>query len=319
MFRITCALLFAVVTALSAPSALAAGYPEKPIRLLIPFPPGGGTDILARALQDKLEAALGNSIIIDNRGGAGGTLGCTVAARAAPDGYTLLFTSASYSFAPSLYKDLAYDAVKDFKPITNFAQAPLVLAVHPSLPVLNVKELIALARKRPGDINYASAGRGSNIYMTTELFKYMAKINLVQVPYKGGGPAAVGLISGETQVIITGILGAIPYMRSGRMRGLAVTTKQRSPALPDLPTIDESGVPGYDKPGWFGLFAPAAVPEPIIAQVYGAMAKVLKNPTTVKQLADQGAVAVGNSPEEFGAFVRSEIAEWGKLIREMKL
>ncbi len=318
MFRIVCASLSAAIFTLFAALAVAA-YPDKPIRFLIPFPPGGGTDILARALQDRLEAALGASVLIDNRGGAGGTLGCTLAARAAPDGYTLLFTSASYSFAPSLYKDLAYDAVKDFKPITNFAQAPLVLAVHPSLPVLNVKELIALARKRPGEIFYASAGRGSNIYMTTELFKYMAKINLTQVPYKGGGPAAVGLISGETQVIITGVLGAIPYMRSGRMRGLAVTTKQRSPALPDLPTIDESGVPGYDKPGWFGLFAPAAVPEPIIAHVYGAMAKVLKNPTTVKQLADQGAVAVGNSPAEFGAFVRAEIAEWGKLIREMKL
>ncbi|OGA55404.1 MAG: hypothetical protein A3F74_19285 [Betaproteobacteria bacterium RIFCSPLOWO2_12_FULL_62_58] len=280
---------------------------------------GGGTDILARALQDKLEAALGASVIIDNRGGAGGTLGCTIAARAAPDGYTLLLTSASYSFAPSLYKDLPYDAVKDFKPITNFAQAPLVLAVHPSLPVLNVKELLALARKRPGEIHYASAGRGSNIYMTTELFKYMAKINLTQVPYKGGGPAQIGLISGETQVIITGILGAIPHMKTGRMRGLAVTTKQRSPALPHLPTIDESGVPGYDKPGWFGLFSPAAVPGPIIAHVYGAMAKVLKNPDTVKRLAAEGAVAVGNTPEEFGAFVRSEIVEWAKLIRDMKL
>ncbi|OGA11471.1 MAG: hypothetical protein A2W68_16385 [Betaproteobacteria bacterium RIFCSPLOWO2_02_64_14] len=270
-------------------------------------------------MQDKLEAALGASVIIDNRGGAGGTLGCTIAARAAPDGYTLLLTSASYSFAPSLYKDLPYDAVKDFKPITNFAQAPLVLAVHPSLPVLNVKELLALARKRPGEIHYASAGRGSNIYMTTELFKYMAKINLTQVPYKGGGPAQIGLISGETQVIITGILGAIPHMKTGRMRGLAVTTKQRSPALPHLPTIDESGVPGYDKPGWFGLFSPAAVPGPIIAHVYGAMAKVLKDPATVKRLASEGAVAVGNPPEEFGAFVRAEISEWSKLIREMKL
>ena len=319
MFRIVCSSLLCTLISLSAPLALAAGYPEKPIRLLIPFPPGGATDILARGLQDKLEAALGGSVIIDNRGGGGGTLGCTIAARAAPDGYTLLLTSASYTYAPGLYKDLAYDAVKDFKPITNFAQAPLVLAVHPSLPVLSLRELLALARKRPGEIHYASAGRGSNIFMTTELFKYMAKINLTHVPYKGGGPATIGLISGETQVLFVGILGAIPHMKAGRMRGLAVTTKQRSPALPDLATIDEAGVPGYDKPGWFGLFAPAKVPGPIIAHVYGAMAKVLKDPATVKRLASEGAVAVGNPPEEFGAFVRAEISEWSKLIREMKL
>ena len=318
MFRIACALPFAALIALHASPAVTA-YPEKPIRILIPFPPGGGTDILARGLQDKLEAALGASVIIDNRGGGGGTLGCTVASKAAPDGYTLLLTSASYSFAPGLYKDLAYDAVKDFKPITNFAQAPLVLAVHPSMPVLTTKELLALARRRPGEMHYSSAGRGSNIFMTTELFKYMAKINLTHVPYKGGGPAAIGLISGEVQVGFSGILTAIPFMKSGRMRGIAVSTKQRSPALPDLPTVDESGVPGYDKASWFGLFAPAAVPAPIIAHVYGAMAKVLKNPDTVKRLAAEGAVAIGNPPEEFGPFVRTEIAEWSKLIKEMKL
>ena len=319
MFRIAYVTLSAILIALSASPAAAAGYPEKPIRLLIPFPPGGGTDILARALQDKLETALGAPVIIDNRGGAGGTIGCTVAARAAPDGYTLLLTSASYSFAPSLYKDLPYDAVKDFKPITNFAQAPLVLAVHPSMPVLSVEELIALARKRSGEIHYASAGRGSNLHMTTELFKYMAKIDLMQVPYKGGGPATVALMTGEVQVSFVGILAAIPYMKSGRIRGLAVSTKQRSAALPHLPTIDESGVPGYDKPGWTGFFAPAAVPDSIVNHLYQGVAKVLKDPATVKQLASQGSVAVGNTPEEFGAFVRFEIAEWGKLIKDMKL
>ncbi len=320
MLRIACASLFAALTALPAPSALAAeSYPQKPIRLLIPFPPGGATDLLARALQEKLEEALGASVIIDNRGGAGGTIGVTMAARSAPDGYTLLVTSASYTFAPGLYKDLPYDAIKDFKPITNLATAPLVLAVHPSLPVKSVKELLALARKRPGEIDYASAGVGSNIHMTTELFKYMAKINLMQVPYKGGGPATMALISGEVQVVITGILSAIPFMKSGHLRALAVTTKERSPAFPDLPTIDESGVPGSDKGGWTGMFAPAAVPESIIAHVYGAVVKVLKNPDTVKRLATEGLVAVGNPPAEFDAFVRSEIAEWSKLIRDMKL
>ncbi len=319
MFRIVCASLFTALTALSTPPVAAAGYPEKPIRLLIPFSPGGGTDILARALQDKLEAALGASVIIDNRGGAGGTIGVTLVARATPDGYTFLLTSASFTFAPGLYKDLPYDAVKDFKPITMFAQAPLILAVHPSVPVLSLRDLLALARKRPGELRYASAGVGSNIFMTTELFLYMAKVKMMQIPYRGGGPATIGLITGETQVIITGILGALPHMKSGRMRGLAVTTKERSPALPDLPTIDEAGVPGYDKGGWTGFFAPAAVPAPIIRQVYERVAKVLKDPETAKTLAAQGSVTVGNTPEEFAAFVRAEIAEWSKLIREMKL
>ncbi len=320
MFRFVCASLFAALTALPVPSALAAAaYPEKPIRLVIPFPPGGGSDILARALQDKLEETLGAGLIIDNRTGAGGTIGCALVARAAPEGYTLLFTSASYTFAPSLYKDLPYDAIKDIKPITMFASAPLVLAVHPSMPVKSVKELLALARKRPGEIHYASAGVGSNIHLTTELFNYMAKINLVQVPYRGGGPATVAVITGEMQVAILGILSAIPFMKSGHLRGLAVTTKQRSPALPDLPTIDEAGVPGYDKAGWFALFAPAGVPESIVTHVYQAAAKVLKDPATVKRLAFEGAVAVANPPAEFDTFVRAEIAEWAKLIRDMKL
>ena len=202
MLHIAASLFAALIALLAPPAHAAEGYPQKPIRLLIPFPPGGGTDVLARALQDKLEEALGAPVIIDNRGGAGGTLGVTLASRAAPDGYTLLFTSASYTFAPGLYKNLAYDAIRDFKPITNFASAALVLAVHPSLPVLSVRELLALARKRPGEILYASAGVGSNIHMTTELFKYTAKINLTQVPYKGGGPASIGLMSGEAQVLI---------------------------------------------------------------------------------------------------------------------
>jgi tripartite-type tricarboxylate transporter receptor subunit TctC len=319
MFRIVCASLFAAVTALPAPSALAAGYPEKPIRLVIPFSPGGGTDLLSRALQDRFERALGVGVIIDNRPGAGGTLGCTLAARAAPDGYTFLVTSASYTFAPGLYKDLPYDAIKDFKPLTMLTTQPRILGVHPSLPVKSVKELITLARQRPGEINYASAGRGSNLHMTTELFKYMAKINLTQVPYKGGGPALIALITGEVPVAFVGVLSSKPFRKSGQMRALAVTTRQRSPAVPDLPTIDESGVPGYDKGGWTGMFAQAAVPEPIIAQIYQAMAKVLKDPEAVKRLADDGLVAVATTPQDFTAFIHSEITEWNKLIHEMKL
>jgi tripartite-type tricarboxylate transporter receptor subunit TctC len=319
MFRIAVSSVISALLMLDAAPSGAGIYPEKAIRLLIPFPPGGGTDILARALQDKLENALGTTLLIDNRGGAGGTLGCTLAARSEPDGYTLLFTSASYTFAPSLYKDLGYDAVKDFKPITMFASAPLILAVHPSLPASSVRELVELARKRPNEIHYASAGIGSNIHLTTELFKHMARISLVQVPYKGGGPASVGLITGEAQVLFSSVLSALPFVKSGRMRALAVSTKQRSPILPDLPTIHESGVPGYDKSAWFALFAPSRVPDAVIHHVYRATTKVLKHADTAKRLAAEGAIAVGNPPEAFTAFVHAEIDEWSKLIRAMNV
>jgi tripartite-type tricarboxylate transporter receptor subunit TctC len=270
-------------------------------------------------VQDKLERALGNGVIIDNRPGAGGTLGCTLVAKSAPDGYTLLMTSASYTFSPSLYKDLAYDAVKDIRAITMFASVPNLLVVHPSMPVKSVKELLALARKRPGDILYASAGRGSNLQLTTELFKYMAKIDLKEVPYKGGGPSQIALMSGEVQVLFAGFQSALPFIKSGHMRALGISTRKRSPALPDVPTIDEAGVPGYNKTGWYGLYAPAGVPDPIINHVYQAAAKVLKDPATVKFLAREGATVVANPPDEFSQFVRDEIAQWAKLIKEMKL
>jgi len=312
-----CASLLAALIA--SPAVAADRYPQKPIRMVIPFSPGGGTDALARAVSDKLEEALGATVIIDNRPGAGGTLGVALVAQAAPDGYTLLFTSASFTFAPSLYRNLPYDAIKDFKPITNFAFTPNVLVVHPSLPAKSIRELIALARKHPGEIYYGSAGRGSNLHLTTELFNYMAKIRMTQVPYKGAGPAQIAVMSGEVQVQLPGIQSSLPFIKSGRMRALGVTTKQRAPALPEVPTINEAGVPGYDKAGWFALFAPAAVPEPIIDRLYRATAKVLKNPAVVKRLASEGATAVGNSPDEFGKFVRFEIGQWSKLIHEMKL
>ena len=320
MVHIARASLFAVLIALHAPPALTAeGYPQKPIRLILPFAPGGATDVLARALSAKLEEVLGASVVIDNRGGAGGTLGTAVAARAAPDGYTLLFTSASHTFTPSLYKDLPYDTLRDFKPITMFASIPNLLVVHPSLPANSVKEFLALARKRPGEIHFSSGGVGSNIHLTTELFAYMARIKLAHVPYKGGGPGQIAVMTGEVQMMLPAINSAFPFVKSGRMRALGVSTKVRSPALPDLPTIDESGVPGYDKASWFALFAPAAVPESIVARVYQAAVKVLKDPDIVKRLAAEGAVAVGNPSAEFDAFVRSEIAAWAKLVRDMKL
>ena len=318
MFRIAAALLCAAMAHASAASA-AEAYPQKPIRLVVPFAPGGGTDLLARFVSDRLAGVLGTSIVVENRSGAGGTIGTGLVARAPADGYTFLFTSASYTFAPNFYPDLPYDPVKDFKPITTFGSTPNLLAVHPSMPVRSLKQLLALARKRPGEILYGHAGRGSNVHLTTELFMYMARIKLVPVAYKGAGPAQIGLMSGEVHVLLPGIQSAYPVVKSGRIRALAVTTKQRAQLLPDVPTIDEAGVPGYEKAGWFGLFAPAAVPEDIVSRVYQAVARVLKNPDTVTRLAAEGAVVGGEPPAEFTAFVHSELAQWAKLIREMKL
>ena len=320
MIHIARTSLFALFFALPGLPALAAGYPEKPIRLLVPFAPGGGTDLLCRALQPRLEKAFGVGIIIDNRSGAGGTIGVTLAAKSPPDGYTFLVTSASYTFAPGLYKkDLPYDAIKDFKPLSMLTQQPLILGVHPSMPVKSIKELVALAKKRPKEIFIANAGVGSNLHMTSELFKYMSKTSMTGVPYKGGGPALVALLTGEVQVSFTGILSSKPFRKSGQIRALAVSTKERSPAVPDLPTIAESGVPGFDKGGWTGMFAQAQVPEPVIAHVYGVMAKVLKDPEAVKKLAEDGLVAVASTPQDFTAFIHAETQEWNKLIQEMKL
>lgn len=320
MLRIACTSLLTALFALLAPLAGAADpYPTKPVRFLIPFSPGGGTDILARAISDKLAAALGATVIIDNRPGAGSTIGVALVARAAPDGYTLLFTSASYTFAPNFYRDLPFDPVKDFKPITTVGSSPSILVVHPSLPVKSLKDLLALARKRPGDIHYASAGRGSNIHLTTELFLYKARIKLTQVPYKGGGPALVAVLSGESQLVMPSLNSALPFVKAGKLRALGVSSVKRAELLPEVPTIIEAGVPGYVKTAWFGLFAPAGVPDPIVDRVYRAFAKVLKDPDIVRRLRADAMVPGGEPPREFAAFVHSELAEWAKLIREMRL
>jgi tripartite-type tricarboxylate transporter receptor subunit TctC len=320
MLQLICLTLFATLFGISSLPAIAAdGYPSRPVRLIVPFGAGGGSDFIARALADRLGKELGGTIVVENRTGAGGTLGTAFVSQSAPDGYTLLFTSASYVFNPSFYPNLPYDPVKDFKPVTNFAQTPNILVVHPSLPVKSVKELLALARKRPGEVLAGTGGVGSNIHLTTALFAHMAKITLTYVPYKGAGPAQIALMGGEVPMLMAGISSAAPFVRSGRMRALAVTTKQRVAIMPDLPSIHEAGVPGYDKAGWYALFAPAAVPEAILNRVYQAAAKALKDPKVVKTLAAEGSIAVGNSPADFTAYVHSELETWAKLIREMKI
>lgn len=320
MFRVACALVFVTFIATFAPLRPAVGaYPEKAIRFIVPYSPGGGTNLIARALQPRLQASLGTSVTVDNRPSAGGIVGVALAAKAPPDGYTYLVTSASFTFVPSLYTNLPFDAIKDFKPVTNLATTPLVLCLHPSMPVTTVKQLLDLARKRPGEVLYSSAGIGSNLHLTTELFNYMAKINMKQVPYKGAGAAAIGLMSGEVQVSFLGLLSVPPFIKAGRMRCVAVSSKQRTPALPDLPTIDEAGVPGYDKSGWTGVYAPAAVPDAIIGQFFTSVSAVLKDPATIKAISDQGSTLVGDTPEAFSKFVRAEIEEWANLIHRMKL
>jgi tripartite-type tricarboxylate transporter receptor subunit TctC len=312
---------------LSTPSA-AAGYPNKPVRIIIPFAPGGGTDVITRLLQPRIEKALSTNVLIDNRTGAGGTIGVGIAARAKPDGYTLMTTSASFSFADAIFKDkIPYNSKKDFQPITMLVNQPLILAVHPSMPVKNVKELIALALKKPGEIFHANAGYGSNLHMSTELFKYMAGqqhnkdkfLPITAVQYKGGGPSLIALISGEVQVSFTGMLSSKHFREAGQMRAIAVSTKQRSAALPNVPTIDESGVSGFDKGAWTGMFIQAAVPKPIVNHVYQSVAKVLKDPEAVKLLADDGVTADGRTPEEFTKFVHAEIDEWAKAAKKMGL
>jgi tripartite-type tricarboxylate transporter receptor subunit TctC len=314
-------MLSAAVFALATTSApvVAQKYPEKPIRLLVPFAPGGGTDVLARFMSAKLSDNLGVSVVIENRGGAGGTIGTELAARSAPDGYTILFTSASYSFNPGLYTKLAFDPLKDFAPITLIAMVPHLLIVHPSMPVKNVKELIALARKHPGDVFYGSGGAGSSIHLAAVLFVTTTKVNMTHVPYKGGGPAMTGVLSGEVQVLFPTMQSAMPLVNAGRLRPIAISTDTRSPALPDLPTIAESGVPGYDATGWYAMFAPTGTPQAVIDRLHGEVVKILNVPETKQRLASEGAVAVGNTPAEFNKFVRQEISKWTKIIHDLKL
>jgi tripartite-type tricarboxylate transporter receptor subunit TctC len=310
--------LVALASTAAIPS-FAQPYPTKPIRLVVPFAPGGGTDVLARFVSAKLSENLGVSVVIENRGGAGGTLGTELAARSAPDGYTFLFTSASHSLNPSLYSKLGYDPHRDFAPVTLVARVPHLLVVHPSLPVKSVKELIALARARPGEIHYGSGGTGSSIHLAAALFAALAKIDMTHVPYKGGGPAMIGVMSGEAQVIFPTMQSALPHVRSGRLRALAVSTAQRSPALPQLPSVAESGLPGYDATGWYGMLAPAGTPQAAIERMHTEVLKILTTPELKNQLASEGAVAVGNTPAEFDKFIREEIAKWSKLIRELKI
>lgn len=298
-------------------TALAQPYPSKAIRMIAPFPPGGTTDILARVAGQKITEALGQQVIIDNRPGAGGNIGTELVAKSAPDGYTLLTAPGStLTINPSLFAKLSYDVLKDFAPVTIIAAVPNLLVVHPSLPVKSVKELVALAKARPGQLNYASTGAGQSTHLSMELFKTMAGIDVVHIPYKGSSPALADLLGGQVSLMFDNMPSSLPHVKAGKLRALAVSTLKRSPALPQLPTVAESGLPGFEVSVWFGVLAPAGTPRDIVNKLNGAIAKSLQTPDVHERLASQGAEAIGNTPEQFTAQMQRDLVKWAKVVKD---
>jgi tripartite-type tricarboxylate transporter receptor subunit TctC len=305
-----------VLLALSAAAAAAQSYPSKPIRLVVPFPAGGTTDILAREVGQRLSLSLGQSVVIDNRPGAAGNIGSELVAKSAPDGYTLLMATVStHAINPNLYARLPYDHVKDFAPVVLVAGVPNVLEVTPSLPVHSVADLIKLAKEKPGQINFASSGSGTSIHLSGELFKTMAGVDMTHVPYKGSAPAITDLIGGQVQVMFDNLPSSLPQIKAGKLRAIAVTSAQRAPALPDIPTIAESGLPGFEATSWFGIVAPAGTPPTIIARINGDVNQWLQSQEAKEKLLAQGAVAAGGSPEQFAAYIRAETEKWARVVK----
>ncbi|MDB5752446.1 MAG: hypothetical protein JWP65_2867 [Ramlibacter sp.] len=310
--------VIAAATLAAAPLAATAqaAYPSKPINLIVPFSAGGTTDILARIVGEAIKKELGQPVIVDNRAGAGGNIGGALAAKAAPDGYTLFMgTVGTHAINASLYKKMPFDHVKDFAPLTRVAMVPNLLVAHPSRPYKNVRELIAYARANPGKVNFGSSGNGSSIHLSGELFNTLAKVDMIHVPYKGSAPAVTDLVGGQIDLMFDNMPSAIQHVRSGRLKALAVTTAKRSPELPDVPTIAEAGVPGYEATSWFGMFAPAATPAPIVARLNAALVKALADPEVKKKFAEQGAEALGETPAQFASFIRAETAKWSQVVK----
>ncbi len=293
----------------------AASYPAKPIRMVIALAPGGGVDTSGRLLGQKFVDAWGQQVVAENRPGAGGTIATELVARAAPDGYTLLMQSMSHAITPALYK-LSYDTIRDFAPISLFVQSPSVLAVHPSLPVKSVKELIAFAKARPNEILFSSSGSGSGQHLAMELLNRMAGLQLVHIPYKGTAPSILDLVAGRVSVTSASAISTMPHVRTGRLRALAVSSAKRSPSVPELPTVAEAGVPGFAVDQWYALFAPAATPKEIVAKLYGEIAKAVANSETRERLLAMGLDPVGMPPDEFTEYLKTETDKWGKLVRE---
>jgi tripartite-type tricarboxylate transporter receptor subunit TctC len=300
----------------AANAQTAASFPVKPVKLVVPFAPGGPNDILARIVGQKWNEAWGHPAIIENRGGAGGTIGVELAARAAPDGYTIVMGHiGTFGANPTLYPKLPYDAIKDFAPITLLAMVPNGMVVHPTLPVRSVKDLLAVARAKPGNVLYGSGGSGSAAHLAMVYFELLAKVKLTHIPYKGTGPAIYDLIAGQTSTMITGMAALMPHIKSQKLRIIGVGTAKRLAVLPEVPTISESGVPGYEATQWYGILAPAGTPRDIVMKLNAEMVRALRLPDVRERLAGDGVVPVGNTPEEFGAHIKSEIARWAPVVK----
>lgn len=297
----------------------AGSYPNKPVRLIDPFPPGGGSDLVARLVGQKLTKVWSHPIVIDNRGGAGGTMGSDMAAKAVPDGYTLLMGTASAMTVSPHMAGTPYDPLRDFAPIVLATTIPLIIVVHPSVPAKSVRDLIALAKAQPGKLNFGSSGNGTISHLAGELFKMLTATQMVQVPYKGGGPALIDLLGGQVQLTFNNILSALPHVRTEKIRALAVTGAKRSPAVPDVPTVVEAGVPGYEVVQWNGFFAPARTPRAIVVKLNAEIGKVLQQTDIRDKLAGEGAEIAGGSPEGLSAFIAADFAKWGRVIKEANL
>ena len=302
------------------PSAAAAqgapdSYPAKPVRIVVGLAPGGGTDIQARLFAQKLSEGFGRSFVVDNRTGAGGTVAYALIAKSPADGYTLLGATSGYTITPSVYARLPYDPIKDFAPISLVAQAPFLLLTHPALPVRSVKDLLALARAKPGMLDCGSAGHGSSTHMALELFKSLSGAKITHIPYKGTGPALIDGIAGQVHMLFGNVLSTMTHVKAGRLRALAVTTAKRSTVLPELPTVAESGVPGYEDTTWFGMIAPAGTPPAIISRLNAELIKAARSSEVVERLAPDGGEPVGNSPEQFAQLISAEIERWRKVVK----
>lgn len=309
-----CALM---LVALAAFSASAAEWPEKTVTVVVPFPPGGPSDIVARPITTRLAEVFGKPFIIDNRGGAGGNIGTDLVAKSAPDGHTLLISSsAPIVINPSLYKKLAFDPAKDLAPITMLAKVPLVLAAHPSVPAKDLQELVALIKSKDGNFQYASSGSGTPQHMTGELFKTTAKLDMIHVPYKGSAPAITDLMGGHVPVMFDSLIAILPHIKAGKVKAIAVTSAQRSPQLPDVPTFIEAGYPGFEAYAWYGFFTRAGTPPAVIDRINAETLKIMKTPEFSQRLEEMGSAFVGDTPDNFRAFITSETAKWAKVVKE---
>ena len=303
------------VLAAASPAFSQPDYPNRPVRLIIPFPPGGSNDVVGRMIGDQLSKQLGKQVVIDNRAGAGGVIGTELAAKEKPDGYTLLVISLAHAVNPWLYK-LPYDPIKAFAPIGVMGSGPNVVVVHPDLPVHSIKELVALAKQKPGDIQYASAGIGSFQHLGGELFKLEAGVDMLHVPFKGGGPAMIDVVGGHTKVMFSSLVQTTPHIKTGKLRAIGVGSKERSKVLPDVPSVAEAGVPTYEAVNWWGIVAPAGTPQPIIDLLHAALTASQDTAEVEKQFAAEGAVVVKKSPAEFGAFMESEMKKWEQVVKK---